>query len=96
MTKEESDLQVRLYSICFESLGKKVVLGSIANPEENEIRDLSIDKKELAAAKEIAEKATGGVLANEFHPIPAGHCRTCDFKNICKAGAEYLLKNPDK
>lgn len=91
ITKEESDLQVRLYAIGFEAVGKRVVLGSVANLEENEVRDLAVGKEELERAKKTADIAIEGISSGKFSPIPAEHCADCDFKTICTAGRNYLL-----
>lgn len=89
-TPEESDLQVKLYSLGLSLLGKKVTDGSVANLEKNEIRRFSITNKDLAAAKSKAEAAINGVASQNFEPKVGEHCSKCDFLSICSQGRNYL------
>lgn len=94
ISKEESDMQVRLYSIGFKTLGKNPVEGSIANLEENEIRYLTVAEQDLEKTQKTTENVIEGILEKKFEPIVGLHCRTCDFNRICMAGSNYLSRNP--
>ncbi|MEM0143076.1 MAG: ATP-dependent DNA helicase [Candidatus Parvarchaeum sp.] len=93
ITKEESDLQVRLYMFGLNSLGKNVVSASIANIKENQIRKVDTNKSEIEDSVNETRKIIDSIKAAEYPPITGKHCLKCDFLTICKFGKNYIDSN---
>ncbi|MGC8621847.1 MAG: ATP-dependent DNA helicase [Caldisphaera sp.] len=93
ITKDESDLQVRLYAFGLNSLGKNITSGSVANIENNEVRKVNTQKSDLENAVNITTKAINSIAGANYLAITGKHCLECDFLNICRFGKRYIEHN---
>lgn len=80
---DEADFQIRLYSAGLQQMGYPVAAASIANLEEEEIRRVDISKEALCAAIDEAQGCVVGIKSANYTAKLGGHCRTCDYKDIC-------------
>jgi len=94
LSVEEAEQQVRLYALGLESMGRRVVRGSIANLEGPSVMPVSLDSRLLSDAKEMAMAVVKRIASRDFRPSPGRACGRCDFKTICRwfrrAGREAL------
>jgi len=88
-TYEQAALQVQLYTLGLQMIGKPITQASIAylekeNPKE-QIKDVRVDGQDLENAKSIAEKCIESIIKGQFEATPEnGYCEHCDQKEICK------------
>jgi DNA helicase-2/ATP-dependent DNA helicase PcrA len=86
---EQAALQVRLYTLGLQMIGRPITQASIAymekeNPKE-QIRDVRIEKQDLRNAKKVAEKCIEGIIKGQFTAKPEnGYCKHCDQEEICR------------
>ena len=83
ITNEDSDLQVRLYSIGLNHLGWNLQKGSIAYLENATIRDVLVNNHSLNDAHEIAQAAIDKIKSCDFTANPSSFCNDCEYDNIC-------------
>ncbi|MHA1920365.1 MAG: PD-(D/E)XK nuclease family protein, partial [Promethearchaeota archaeon] len=83
-TKEESELQVRLYALGLKMLGEPVRKASLAYLDNGRIEEVSVAEKKLNEAKTMTEKRINEILERKFEPKPAEFCMKCDYVKICR------------
>jgi len=89
-TTEQSGLQVKLYALGLQTIGRKVVKGSVAYLEDREsgypdIDPIEIDDKSLMKAKEIAKECIKGIITGSFNHKASEYCTdNCDYPRICR------------
>ena len=91
-TTEESSLQVRLYSIGLNMLGKKITNGSIAYLEKSKVVPIDVSKSELDKTRNKADSIAKGIDGGIFTEKVGDHCKTCDMLKICKYAQSYKVK----
>jgi CRISPR/Cas system-associated exonuclease Cas4 (RecB family) len=88
VTDDEADFQIRLYSAGLQQMGYPVDVASIANLEQEGIRRVDISKEVLSSAIAEAQGCVVGIKSANYTAKVGSHCRTCDYKDICR----YLAK----
>ncbi|MCL0038800.1 PD-(D/E)XK nuclease family protein, partial [Dehalococcoidia bacterium] len=88
-TREESSLQLQLYTLGLKKLQRAVNHASVAylDPKHrgNDIEPVPIGQNELEAAEATAEKCISGIHQAVFRAKPGAHCADrCDFPSICR------------
>ena len=89
-TSDESAFQVRLYALGLGKIGRKVISGSLAFLDKNEIKPVTeTDKKAfvsedlLEKAEEHATKSINKIKQYDFKARPSTFCKKCDYNKIC-------------
>lgn len=86
---EQAALQVQLYTLGLQMIGRPITQASIAylekeNPKE-QMKDVRIKKRDLENAKKNAEKSIECIIKGQFKAKPEnGYCKHCDYEEICK------------
>lgn len=86
---EQAAFQVQLYTLGLQMIGRPVTQASIAyleeDNEEEQIKEVKIEKYDLENAKKNAEKCINDIIKGQFEAKPQnGYCKHCDQKEICK------------
>jgi len=84
ISEEDSDLQVRLYSIGLQHLGWNLEKGSIAYLDDASVRDVPIGEEHLTASGKVAEAAIDDIKKGCFTANPSDFCKECDYPEICR------------
>jgi len=83
-THEEAEVQVRLYALGLQSLGRNVDAGSVAYLGDGVVRDVAINEDTLGGARDIAENTINNIVNRVFNPCDGTNCNRCDFTTICR------------
>jgi DNA helicase-2/ATP-dependent DNA helicase PcrA len=86
-TFEQASLQIQLYTLGLQMIGRPITQASLVYLEKSELRNVDIKKDNLENAKKTAEKCIDGIMNGEFKAkLENGYCEHCDQKKICKWG----------
>jgi ATP-dependent helicase/nuclease subunit A len=80
-----ADVQVRTLRATLHFLGPNIEISLPA-----ELLDRTSCSKEIDDAMQTIERIDGTLDADLFPPLPATHCRTCNFLELCPAGRDWL------
>jgi len=81
---DEADFQIRLYSAGLKQMGYPVAISSIANLEEEKIRNVDISNDVLSAVIEETQEYILGIKTKDYTAKPSHYCRNCDYREICR------------
>lgn len=84
ITKEDSELQVRLYSLGLSYLGKKISKGSIATLDNALVKDVGVTEAEKEIARQESVEMIKNIKNRKFKGKPGSFCQKCEFNQICK------------
>ena len=85
---EETSVQVRLYTLGLNGLGRIVEKGSIAYLEEADVKDVPVLEGDLELVRIQAERIVECIKGSKFKPRPGEWCGGCDRKPICRWSGE--------
>jgi RecB family exonuclease len=85
-TLEESNFQLRLYTLGLRAIGKPIDRATIAYLEDGRISPpVDINDKGLEEAKNLAKGSIDSIQKSCFKPKKGNHCKErCDQMQICK------------
>jgi DNA helicase-2/ATP-dependent DNA helicase PcrA len=81
---DDPDLQVQMYALGRRMIGEKVSKGSVAYLDDASFREVDVNDRQLATAREAVEKHIAGIMARDFRPHPGQHCQSCNYGAICR------------
>lgn len=101
VTPEELAVQIRMYALGLEGVGKPVGRASAAYLKEGRVDRVGISGEELEGAKRLVGRCVRGIVGREFKPVegelgaedsnrkyPEKSCQRCDQRNICRLFVE--------
>jgi DNA helicase-2/ATP-dependent DNA helicase PcrA len=105
VTPEELAVQIRIYAMGLEGVGKPVGRASAAYLKEGRVDPVGIGREELDAAKRVVGRCVRGIVGREFAPdgamLTTNHekirmgkptsCRRCDQVNLCRWRSSKLM-----
>ena len=90
------DVQLQAYAVAadHESLGspgpESLRVSFVYLGGGLEVVDQEVDETWLEQARERILGLVEDIRADRFEPTPSTACRTCDFRNFCKEGKQFL------
>ena len=90
------DVQLQAYAVAadHESLGspgpESLRVSFVYLGDGLEVVDQEVDETWLEQARERILGLVEDIRADRFEPTPSTACRTCDFRNFCKEGKQFL------
>ena len=90
------DVQLQAYAVAadHESLGspqpESLRVSFVYLGDGLEVVDQEVDQTWLAEARERILRLVDDIRAGRFEPTPSTACRTCDFRNFCEEGKQFL------
>jgi len=84
VTEEDSELQLRLYSLGLRQTGWNIDSGSVAYLRDAKVEDVDVDPQTVNKSKSIAEEVISNISEDRFDPQPSDFCQDCEYNNICK------------
>lgn len=90
ISKEDSSLQVQLYTLGLNEMGRNITRGAIATLDDARKEDVDLGDDNLQNSKSMAEQVIENIKAGCFQPKISTFCtKDCEYLNICKAGREH-------
>lgn len=84
-TEEDATLQVRLYTLGLQNMGRDISKGSVAYLEETAaVKEVTVEENDLQDSKGTAEGVIGNILSGCFDAKPGEFCKQCEYSNICR------------
>ena len=90
------DVQLQAYAVAadHESLGsprpESLRVSFVYLGDGLDVVDQEVDQTWLAEARERILRLVEDIRAGRFEPTPSTACRTCDFRNFCEEGKQFL------
>jgi len=107
VTPEELAVQIRMYALGLEGVGKPAGRASAAYLKEGRVDRVGVTPEELEGAKGLVSRCVRGIVGREFAPVKEnapgdeggdgrcreGSCRRCDQRGICRWAADAASRH---
>lgn len=84
LSKEDSQLQVKLYSQGLRNMGWDIQQGSVAYLKESQLDTVNVAEEKVNEARKIAESTINNIVQGRYQPKPSKFCVNCEYSDICK------------
>ncbi len=84
ISKDEAELQVRLYTLGLQMIGEPVAKASLAYLDDAHVDPVTLTESDIVKARQQAEGYISGIMNREFSAKPGDYCKECDYQLICR------------
>jgi len=81
---DEANFQISLYSAGLKQMGYQIGIASIANLEEETIRQVDISEKQLSTIIDETQAYILGINSFDYTAKLSSYCKKCDYRAICR------------
>lgn len=89
---EESTVQISIYAMGEQSLGRSVDMASVAFLRSGVLKPVPLDMKSLDSVRGRIVDAVENILQRRFSGGECNFCPECDFRRICQFGSRKNTK----
>jgi len=94
ITKDDSILQVQLYTMGLNEMGRNITKGAVAMLDDANKDVVDLREGTLQNSKSTVQKVIENIKAGCFDPKVSAFCKKdYEYLNICKAGSEHGQKD---